>query len=122
MVFEVSADKIRTFDGFTRESSDRWAAHEVIGQKPLSEFSGPGLDKVSFTMRLDAQYGINPRVEMENLLEMSRSGQVARLVIGGKPLGVDRWKITGLLQKWKVTDNQGNLLVAELDVTLEEYV
>lgn len=122
MVFEVSADKIRTFDGFTRESSDRWAAHEVVGQKPLSEFVGPGLDRISFSMRLEAQHGINPRVEMDKLLAMSRSGEVAALIVGGKPLGVDKWKITGLTQKWNTVDNRGNLLVAVLDVILEEYV
>jgi len=122
IIFEVSADKIRTFDGFSRESSDRWTNHEVIDQKPLSEFIGPGLDKVSFSMRFDAQHGINPRMEMEKLIEMSRTGEVAALIIGGKPLGVDKWKITGLSQRWNTVDNQGNLLAAVLDVTLEEYV
>lgn len=122
IIFEVSADKIRTFDGFSRESSDRWTNHEIIGQKPLSEFVSPGLDKISFTMRLDAQHGVNPRAEMEKLLEMSRKGEVAELIVGGKPLGVDKWKITGLSQKWNTVDNRGNLLAAELDVTLEEYV
>ena len=121
VVFEVSAEKIRTFDNFTRASAERWAAHEIIGQKPLSEFIGPGLDAIGFTMRFDAQHGMNPRVEMEKLLVMSRSGQVETLIIGGKGLGVNKWVIKSLTQKWQSVDNQGNLLVGFAEVTLEEY-
>ena len=122
VVFEVSAEKIRTFDNFTRASAERWAAHEIIGQKPLSEFIGPGLDTIGFSMRFDAQSGVNPRVEMEKLLVMSRSGQAETLIIGGKGLGVNKWVIKSLTQKWQTVDNQGNLLVGVLDVSLEEYV
>lgn len=122
VVFEVSSERIRTFDNFTRKSADRWASHEIIGQKPKSEFLGPGLDQITFTMRFDVQHGTNPRTEMENLMIMSRAGQTAELTIGGKGLGVNQWKIVSLDQKWEVIDSQGNLLRSELDVTLEEYV
>lgn len=122
VVFEVSSEKIRTFDKFTRNSADRWSTHDIIGKKPKSEFDGPGLDTVTFTMWFDANFGVNPREEMENLLIMSRDGQVADLTIGGKGLGVAQWKIKSLGQNWEVIDNQGRLLKSGLDVTLEEYV
>jgi phage protein U len=113
---------MRTFDDFSRESSDRWAEHETIKQKPPSEFLGPGLDTISFTMRFDVRFGMNPRVEMEKLLIMSRNGQVETLIIGGKGLGVYKWYITSLKQKWQIVDNRGNVLIGVLDVTLKEYV
>jgi phage protein U len=122
VVFEVSADKIRTFDEFTRTSADRWEKHDLIGQKPKSEFVGPGLDTITFTMIFDAQHGVNPRAEMDVLLVMSRNGDVADLTIGGKGLGVAQWKITNLVQRWTVLDNAGNLIKSALDITLEEYV
>lgn len=122
IVFEVSAEKIRTFDNFVRSSAGRWSEHEVINQKPPSEFIGPGLDSISFSMRFDVQYGMNPRVEMEKLLIMERSGQAEILIIGGKGLGIDKWVITNLKQNWQTVDNQGNVLVGVAEVTLKEYV
>ncbi len=122
VVFEVSADRVRTFDGLSRTSSERWETHSLIGLKPVSEFMGPGLDRVSFSMVFDAAHGTNPRKEMEHILDMSRNGQVNDLTVGGKDLGAGKWKITNLRQSWKVVDNQGNLLRAALDVELEEYL
>lgn len=122
IIFEVSFNTIRTFDNFTRSSAGRWSEHEVINQKPPSEFVGPGLDTISFSMRFDVQYGMNPRVEMERLLIMERSGQAEILIIGGKGLGVDKWVITDLRQNWQTVDNQGNVLVGVAEVTLKEYV
>ncbi|WP_025847593.1 phage tail protein [Paenibacillus ehimensis] len=121
MVFEVSAEKIRTFKDFTRTTSDRWASHEIIGDKPKLEFLGPGLDMINFTMRFDVNLGMNPRVEMERLLEMSRSGRAEDLTIGGKSLGVGLWSIKNLVQKWTTVDSMGRVLVGEVEITLEEY-
>ncbi|WP_227014025.1 phage tail protein [Paenibacillus psychroresistens] len=121
-MFQVSADKIRTFDDFVRNNADRWESHEIIGQKPKKEFIGPGLDQITFNMRFDANLGVSPRKEMEALMVLSRNGKAAPLIIGGKALGVNKWIITGLVHKWKNIDNKGNLLQADLEISLEEYV
>ena len=73
-------------------------------------------------MRFDVQYGMNPRAELDNLLIMSRTGQAEILIIGGKPLGVDKWALTELKQGWSTVDNRGNLLVGTAEVTLKEYI
>lgn len=122
IVFEVSSEKVRTFDNFERNSADRWESHDLLGLKPKSEFIGPGLDSVTFTMWLDAKFGVNPRAEMEKLLVMSRDGEVADLTIGNKGLGVAQWKIKSLGQKWEKIDNAGRVVKSSLDVTLEEYI
>lgn len=122
MVFEVSHEKIRTFDGLERSASGRWADHELLGRKPLSEFLGPDLDEITFGMRFDVQYGMNPKQEMDRLLDMSRTGKAETLIIGGVPLGMDKWTVRTVKQKWKTVDGRGQLLQAEVDVTLKEYM
>jgi phage protein U len=125
IIFQVSGNeggKIETFDDFVRTSAERWANHDLIGLKPKSEFLGPGLDKITFSMQFDVSFGMNPRIEMEKLVVMSRSGQVETLIVGGKPLGVNKWKIINLTQSWKTVDNRGNVVSGGLDITLEEYV
>lgn len=85
VVFVASRDAIRTFENFAQRSASRWAKHEIIGKKPKSEYIGPDLDTISFKMRFDVMYGMNPRKEMEALLELARSGNAVPLVIGAGP-------------------------------------
>jgi len=122
VVFVVTAETMRTFQDFVRTSSARWAKHDRIGLKPKSQFLGPDLDGISFTMRFDANYGMNPKEEMDRLLIMNREGEAVDLTIGGKSLGMGLWTITALEQNWDVVDNRGNVLVGTAKITLEEYI
>lgn len=114
--------KVRTFRDFQRDSNARWGTNEIHLQKPRSQYLGPGLDTISFTMSFDVKLGMNPRKEMERLLDYQREGKVLTLQIGGKPLGQGKWKIMNLTQSWESIDREGNLLKSDLSVTLEEYV
>ncbi|MGG4447640.1 phage tail protein [Brevibacillus porteri] len=122
VIFVATAETIRTLDEFVRKSAGRWAKHEVLGRKPLSQWIGPGLDTVSFTMRFDVFYGVNPRNEMNKLLELERSGKSLDLIIGGKAVGMDQWVITSLEQKWERIDSKGNVLAGTASLSLEEYM
>ncbi|USG68381.1 phage tail protein [Brevibacillus ruminantium] len=113
---------MRTFQDFSRSASSRWATHGLLGRKPLSEFLGPELDEISFRMRFDVQQGMNPKQEMDRLLEMCRSGVAETLIIGGIALGMDQWIVKSVKQGWTLVDGAGRLLVGEADVTLEEYM
>lgn len=122
VVFVATQDTIRTFQDFTRSGASRYADHEILGQKPKTQWLGPGLDTISFTMRFDAQYGLNPRKEMNQLVELERAGKALSLTIGGVGIGVYMWVITALEQKWDVIDNQGYVLKGTVNITLKEYV
>lgn len=121
MVSALGGGKIRTFDDFKRSASPRWATHDIIGQKPVSQFIGPGLDQISFSIRFDVRYRINPRDELNRLTRMERAGEVHKLIVGGKAIGVNKWYITSLEQEWQKIDNKGILLVAQAAITLQEY-
>lgn len=122
ITFVCSDQRILTFMGFSRGESARWGKHDVIGKKSKSEFLGPDIGTVSFEIRLDAHWGINPRKELDALTTMVRNGEVHRLLIGGKGLGVNKWYITNVNQSWDKIDNKGNVIIARATLTLEEYV
>lgn len=122
VVFQVDAKTVRTFTDFTRNNAGRWAKHDILLRKPKSQFLGPGLDKVSFSMRFDASFGVKPRKELDNLVMMERSGKAYVLTLGGKALGTGLWVITGLDQAYVDIDNKGNVLVGTAGISLEEYV
>lgn len=122
VVFVATQDTIRTLQDFTRSSASRFADHEILGKKPKTQWVGPGLDTITFSMVFDAFYGLNPRKEMNQLVELERSGKAMPLSIGGVGIGVYMWVITSLEQKWDVIDNQGYVLKGTVNITLKEYV
>lgn len=122
VVFEVSSEKILTFDGFKYSSAGRWEKHNVISKKPISEFIGPDVDTISFTIILDGSFGIKPREEMERWIKMVNDGIADILVIGNKPLGKDKWSVKSISESWDKIFNQGELWSGKIDVSFEEYI
>jgi hypothetical protein len=121
VIFEVSTRRVRTFDNFARGGSGRWAEHEIINQKPVPEFTGPGLEEISFSVRLDANMGVNPESELKKLREMRDTGKVADLIIGGEPISESMWVLESLREQHKVFSGNGRIIIATAELSLKEY-
>lgn len=122
IIFETSDKKILNFTDMSREASSRFATHELIGQKPKDEFIGPGLDTISFTINLNASFGVNVRQELDKWIELVRNGMAHTLVVGGKKLGVDKWKIKSVSESFGTIFQQGQIYSGKINVNLEEYI
>lgn len=122
IVFETSDERILTFAGLKKDTSGRYAQHDVIMKKPKTEFLGPDLDTISFTVSLNGSFGVKPREEMEKWAELASNGTAEYFVIGGKPLGVDKWIVKSTSEAWDTIFNWGELYSGKIDVTLEEYI
>lgn len=121
IVFEVSSDKVLTFDNLKRKGSGRWATHDIVGKKPVREFIGQGLESISFTMQLSAFLGVTPLDEINKLRELRDKGTAVELVLDGSSVGDNLWTIEDLSEDWRRVDNNGKLIYADLDVSLQEY-
>ena len=122
IVFEVSEEKVNTFDNLSRGESGRWAKHDVDGKKPVLQFVGPDLSDLSFNMRFDAALGVNPRKETDKLIRMVRDGKVYPFVLGGRRFGMGKWALQDAKINFERIDNKGNVLVSSVSVDMEEYV
>lgn len=122
IVFEVSDKKIQTYDEFQRTNEPRWQEHAILGQKPVLEFEGPGIDPITFTVLLRAELGINPEEQMVKLRKFARWGQKALFIRGNKPISTNYWVIKKLSETHKNIDNQGNVMTIEAQLELLEYV
>lgn len=122
IVFQTSDKKVLTFNNFTQKISGRWNTHDIIGKKPRSEFGGADLRKITFKVILDAMHGVRPRKIMEAMEKMVEQGKIETLVIGGKKVGKNRWKMTDISEAWDVIYNSGEVARATVNITLEEYV
>ncbi len=122
VIFSVSEKQLQTFDNFKRTETARWSKHDIHGQKQKSEFLGLDVGKISFTMHFSAYHGVNPRDELNKFIKRVRSGEAHTLIIGNERVGVNKWYIPSVDESWNYVDNRGNVLTADLNVTMEEYV
>jgi len=122
IIFEISDTQVYNFTGFKRETSARYASHEIIGDKPVTEYIGPGLSTISFTISLNAFLGVKPRDEMEVWQDKAESGTAEYLVIGGTLVGLNKWVVKSVSETWDTILNGGEVYKGKVDITLEEYV
>lgn len=122
IVFSVSDRKIQTFENMTRTVGSQWATHSRIGKKDQVEYLRPSLQKITFTMELNSEYGVKPRAMLDTLSALAEKGTVNTLVIGGKRVGKHKWRITDISEEWETIYNRGELARAKVSVTMQEYL
>ena len=122
IVFRVSEKQTLTFQSLNRTVGAEWATHSRIGLKDQSEFLRPKLQKITFSVRLDATLGVRPRATLDHLAELVERGAVNTMVVGGKRVGRHRWKITDVSEAWDTVLTGGELVTATVNLTMEEYL
>ena len=120
--FEVSSSKVLTFDAFQLTTTPLFQSFVRIGQKPLTEYTAPGVDQITLTIAVDVMLGVNPRTVLDHWQQLAAGGNSAILVIGNKLVGTDEWIIKTAVQSWNKLDGNGNVLTSNIAVTWEEYM
>lgn len=121
VVFSVSDNLVKTFDGMSWDTSANYATHDRHIRQDLLEFLGPEPDSISFSMTFSVFTGTNPYSEIKKLRQIVKEGKVARLVLGGKVYGDYKWVLQKMSTDLQKFDNKGNLWAAQVKVTLKEY-
>jgi Phage protein U len=121
-IFEVSDEKVYTFNAFKLDASARYNSHEIVGEKPKTEYSGPNLETISLTIALNGNYGLKPKDEMLKWIAMAESGAANYLFIGEQVLGQDQWIVKSVSETWDTFFNGGELFAGKIDVVFEEYI
>lgn len=112
---------VRTFDGYQKSASGRWATHDIIGKKPISEFLGPGQEEISFDMTLRTDLGVIPADEVKKLEKLRDTGEAVSLVIGTDVIGDTLWTVDGVSSSVKRWGALGVAVSVTVNVTLKEY-
>lgn len=121
IVFSVSRETVKTFEGMKWDSSAKYATHERHLKDVLLEFTGTDADTITLNVYFSIFLGVNPMQEITKLLDAERSGKVMRLVVGSKAFGRNKWVIEKISKDLDRFDNKGNLLVAKVSISLKEY-
>ena len=122
VVFQTSDRKILTPRGIQQTTGSSWALHNVVGGKQKAEYTGQTLRTISFEITLSAELGVRPRKTLEQLERMAEGREAYLLVIGGRPIGENPWRLVSLSETWDTVLNRGELVSAKASLNLEEYV
>lgn len=121
IIFEVSTNKVLTFDKMKQTIKGRWAVQEPILGKPYPEFLGPGQRTISLPIYLSAMHGVRPRKTMERIEESVEDGTPYSLIIGNKKVGSYQWVILEMSEAWGEIIEDGRLVSVNLTLSLGEY-
>ncbi|MFJ7407116.1 MULTISPECIES: phage tail protein [unclassified Lysinibacillus] len=122
VIFEVSTNKLLTFNDLEKKSSAKWNEHDIQGNKAKLEFNGPGLIDISYRILLRAEHGINPLKEIAKLEGMQNKGEAHHFILGQKPIAPNKFVIADVSSGLRNIDPNGNVFSAEVTVSLKEYV
>ena len=122
VVFEVSGQKVLTFDDYSRTVKHRYQTHSILNGKPKLESVGADLIEISLKIKLSAFLNVNPKLELEKLRRMCENAEVNFLIIGSEKIGDNQFVIEEVSEDVKHWTNRGEMLDVDATVKFKEYV
>lgn len=122
IVFQVSADTIKTINNVVWSGSARYAEHKRHLGDTAVEFTGLEADTISFDMMLSLYLGVDPMEDIEKIKAYERTGTALPFVLGDRSIGKYKWVIKSHKVQMQTFDGRGNVTVAIVSVELLEYV
>lgn len=104
-----------------RSSEARWETHDLLLRKPVSQFKGVGLESLSFKLYLRKDHNIDIQDTMRTLRAMRDTGKVFPLIIGGRPVSQNYWRLNSISEEEMYFDPLGKLIQMSASVQLTEY-
>ena len=122
--FGRARGRIHTFEEIERKYSGRFSSHEVHLRKPLLEWAGNDLLKITMKVHLNAAWCGDPLPILAEWHFFHENALAAPLVIGTKPMGpgLSLFVITDISETHKHWLPKGRLLAVELSVEFQEYI
>lgn len=121
-IFSINSNKIYTFSDLQYSTNYETEAQDVEGKKPSTYKKGSGLNAMSFSIKLDASFKVNPRKEITDWENIKASGTPYPFILGNKSLGSNKWLLKDVSVSDMNIDNAGKILSATLNLKFEEYV
>lgn len=121
IIFEVSDKEIQTIRDASWSGSATISTHQRHLDNALQEFVGTDPDQFEFKMMVSRFLGSDPLTVINKLFEYERGGIAVPLTIGKKGYGKYRWLIKKHKTEMEHYDKFGNLIGADITITLTEY-
>lgn len=116
--FVSSGLVVHTFKGLSIKDAEKYASHEVIGQKPVLEWVGRSLREVELKIQLVKAVGAPVQTSIKKFKKMMEEGRAMPLIVGTDVIG--KFVIESISQERLHHNNFGICLEAELTLSLKE--
>lgn len=120
IVFEVSSEKVRTFQSAQKARNIKIQNHDRHGMVQLPEVVGMEPEQMSLSIKISRTLGVSPRYEEQRICVLAELGEPLRLVFGRVAVGY-KWLIKSYKIKYERFDKTGAPLDLTADLTLIEY-
>jgi hypothetical protein len=121
-VFTVSSTKKYPIIGLNWGGSLETEAQDKLKDKPSTYIKGEMLDNMSFEIPLRADFGINPRKQIEEWESIKSKAQPSLFILGTKPVGKNKWLLKSTSVSEQEIDGIGRIIKATIKLEFEEYV
>ena len=121
IVFTVSDNQIKTIRDAKWSGSADIESHKIHLDNVIQEFVANDADQFSFKIRLTSAFGNDVQSDIALLFNYMRTGTTLPLTIGTKRYGKYRWLIKKLDITLEYYNKIGDLISADLSISLVEY-
>ena len=122
IAFEVSEEKIRTFNNYKYSAGANYSEHNIHGKKSLLEFTGLKASNINLDIVLDESLGLTVDEELDELFILLETHKPVKFVLDGKIQGWEKWIIESIDVSHDVINNKGRTIRASVNIKLREYV
>ncbi|NFO15170.1 hypothetical protein FDB34_13380 [Clostridium botulinum] len=121
-LFEVSQNKIYTFDEDSNEIAVNIEEQEVDGSKPSTYIKGMALETVSFNIILRQSSSIDVETEIDDWKKICASMSACYLFLGNNTVSSYPFLLIGINFSDKKYLGSGKLVQCTMKLTFKEYV
>ena len=93
-----------------------------ITRKSIIEFTGLNASTATLSITLDITQGVSPSECITDLYTAMNEHEALPFTLGGDVMGEGLWVIEGLDEKYVHVSAKGEVLRAEIDLKLKEYI
>lgn len=120
--FTVSANKVYTFDGYSRSASLNVEEQEVEGEKPSSYIKGSGLEEISFSIPFVGQSKIDISTEIDDWINILNSATPYPFIIGNRLIGRNKYLLVSVSESESKFNNEGGYFKSNIQLHFKEFV
>lgn len=120
--FEVSRNRIYTFDSLSGSFGLITEEQDVEGNKPSTYIKGKNLESVSFSVGLRQSKTVNVENEINSWRKICNAATPYMLFIGGKPVINNKFLLVSVNIDDTLYSVRGKLIKAVLNLEFKEYV
>lgn len=120
--FNVSSNKIYTFNSFGRKSAIQISEQELEGNKPSTYIKGTDLETISFEIDLKASLGVDVKSELDRWRNALYAKSAKSFVLGNKPLTSNKFLLISVDENESIFDQSGGYISSKIALSFKEYV